>query len=250
MPEHARVVGLALSQAIPCYFSAAKLKHEWMKKGFQQLFRASKTHPRNRRAKPYASQMASQNPNPPISEITPGLFIGDVGSSWNANGLRQHQIKSILSVNDEPTAMWRRASFTSIITQDRRLKMFCLDSSHQDLLVHMRRACEFIETSLAHGGVLVHCVQGVSRSTTFVIAYLMRRDRRGLDEVLADVKLKRKVRPSENFMTQLGLWGQMEYEIWEDEEKKVPKAPYAKLLKEKGLTAVLPPSAAEIAFGF
>ena len=71
----------------------------------------------------------------------------------------------------------------------------------------------------------MHCVQGVSRSAAFVIAYLMRRNRRSVDEVLADVKLRRKVRPSENFMTQLELWGQMEYEIWEDEEKKGPKAP-------------------------
>lgn len=192
--------------------------------------------------------MASKNPNPPISEITPGLFIGDIWSSWGVEGLRKHQIKSILSVNDEPTTMWRNDGFTSIITQDRHLKIFCLDSSHQDLLIHMRQACEFIETSLDHGGVLVHCLQGISRSATFVIAYLMRRDRRSLDEVLADVKLKRKVRPSENFMTQLDLWGQMEYQIWEDEEKKAPKAPYAKLLKDKGLTAVLPKSAAEIAF--
>ena len=113
----------------------------------------------------------------------------------------------------------------------------------------MRRACEFTETSPVHGDVLVHCVQGVSRSATFVVAHLMRRDRRSLDEVLADVELKRIVRRSENFMTQLELWVQMEHKIWEDEEK-VPKAPYAKLLKEKGFTAVLPPSAAEIAFGF
>ena len=78
----------------------------------------------------------------------------------------------------------------------------------------------------------------------------MRRDRRSLEEMLADVKLKRKVRPSENFLTRLHLWSQTEYEVWEDEEgKKVPKAPHAKLLKEKGLTAVLPPGAAEIAFG-
>ena len=114
----------------------------------------------------------------------------------------------------------------------------------------MQRACDFIEASLAHGGVLAHCVQGVSRSTTFVIAHLMRRGRRDLDEVLAVVKLKRKVRPNENFMEQLRLWGEMEYEIWHDEEKKVPKEPYAKLLKEKGLTAVLPKSKAMIAFGF
>lgn len=33
----------------------------------------------------------------------------------------------------------------------------------------------------------------------------MRRERRGLDEVLADMKLKWKVRPSENFKEQLRL---------------------------------------------
>lgn len=73
----------------------------------------------------------------------------------------------------------------------------------------------------------------------FVIAYRMRRGLRGVDKVLAEVKLKRSVRPSENFLIQLNLWGQMEYEVWEEEEK-VPNAPYAKVWKEKGLTAVLP----------
>ena len=183
-----------------------------------------------------------------MSEITPGLFIGDWWSSHRVQGLRQHQIKSILSVNDRPAALWSRDSFTSLINEDRHLKIFCLDSSNQDLLIHMYRACEFIETSLGHGGVLVHCQRGVSRSASFVIAYLMRRDRRSLKEVLADVKLKRKVWPSENFRTQLDLWGQMKYKVWKDEEKKVPKARYAKLLREKGLTAEFK-NAGEIAFG-
>ncbi len=164
--------------------------------------------------------------SPPMSEIVPGLFIGDVGSSWQAEGLQQNHIKSILSVNEETTANWRRDSFTRIVVKDGHLKIFCLDCSRQDLLVHMQRACDFIEASLAHGGVLVHCVRGVSRSTTFVISYMMRRGRCSLDEVLADVKLKRKVRPSENFMEQLKLWGEMEHEIWKDEEKEVPKEPY------------------------
>lgn len=204
--------------------------------------------PMQQEADPQDLQMASKIPDSSISKITPGLFIGNIWSSWRSEGLREHQIKSILSVNDEPTAMWRRDSFTSIITQDRHLKIFCLDSSHQDLLIHMHQACEFIETSLGHGGVLVHCVQGVSRSAAFVVAYLMRRDRRSRDEVLTDVKLKRKVRPSENFMTQLDLWGKMEYNVREDDEKKIPKALYAELIKEKGLTAVFK-SGAEIAFG-
>lgn len=200
-------------------------------------------------ANPHASQMVVKSPNPHLSEITPGLFIGDHWSSTHLPILQQHQIKSILSVNEESSVMWRQPRFISLINQDRHLKIFCLDSSNQDLLIHMHRACEFIETSLAHGPVLVHCQKGISRSTAFLIAYLMRRHRRGLEKVLADVRSKRKVRPSQNFLTQLDLWGQLEYEVWEDEEKKVPRAPYAKLLKEKDLTAVLGPSRAQIAFG-
>lgn len=217
--------------------------------GSEQSDKANQTAPMQEEANPQASQMAVKSPNPHLSEITPGLFIGDLWSSTHLPILEQHQIKSILPVNDESTALWRRIGFTSLITQGRHLKIFCLDSSNQGLLVHMHRACEFIETSLAHGRVLVHCEKGVSRSTTFVIAYLMRRNRRGLDEVLAGVKLKRKVRPSPNFLTQLDLWDQLEYEVWEDEENKVPKAPYAKLLEEKGLTAVLCPTRGQIAFG-
>ena len=198
--------------------------------------------------KDQSPQTPRKPPNPPMSEIVPGLFIGDLHSSWQKEGLQQNNIKSILSVNDESWAHWNREYFTRIISEGRHLKIFCLDSSRQDLLIHLERACDFIEASLAYGGVLVHCSQGVSRSTTFVIAYLMRRGRRGLDEVLADVKLKRKVKPSENFMAQLKLWGEMEYEIWADKEKKVPQEPYAKILEEKDLTAVLPKSKAMIAF--
>ena len=179
------------------------------------------------------------HPNPPISEIIPALFIGNERSSYNVDVFREHQIKSVLSVNDAPLNLWGRERVTAIIIQGRHVKIPCLDSSYRDILIHLRRACDFIETSLAHGGFLVHCEKGISRSTAFVIAYLMRKDRRSRDEVLADVKSKRKVRPSENFMTQLDLWGRMEHDVWENREGKVPKAPYAKLLKEKDLTAVL-----------
>lgn len=196
------------------------------------------------------SQLFAHTPNPRMSEIVPGLFIGDSWSSWHPDGLQQNHIRSVLSVNDAPTANWRRECFTRHVTADRHLKLFCLDNSTQDILFHLQRACDFIEASLPHGGVLVHCEQGVSRSTAFMIAYLMRRERRGLVEVLAEVKLKRRVRPSENFKDQLRLWAVLDYKVWEDEEMKIPKEPYARLVKEKGLTHVLPKSKAEIAFGF
>ncbi len=53
------------------------------------------------------------------------------------------------------------------------------------------------------GRVLVNCVMGRSRSTTFVVAYLMlRRDLRAL-EALSEVRRHRDVRPNDGFLRQL-----------------------------------------------
>ena len=87
----------------------------------------------------------------------------------------------------------------------------------------------------------MHCSEGISRSATFVMAYLMQKERRGVQEVLAEVKEKRKqVRPSENFLAQLEVWRELDYDVWENGDKKVPKAAYAKLLEEKKLTTEIP----------
>jgi len=108
--------------------------------------------------------------------------------------------------------------------------------------------------------VLVHCRMGISRSATVVIAYLMRKTGKPLDEVLQDVQGKRKIKPNPNFMAQLRVWGDVAYHVWDDEDRSVPKEPYrlylgvrAAKLKKKGLTGdeptwpqMPPPSLADI----
>ena len=51
------------------------------------------------------------------------------------------------------------------------------------------------------------------------------------------------MKPNDNFMRQLKVWGEVEYQIWEDEAKEIPKTAYkvfldrrAADLKAKGLT--------------
>ena len=102
----------------------------------------------------------------------------------------------------------------------------------------------FTQTS---GSVLAHCGQGISRSATIVVAYLMRKHHAKAEVVLKEVRKKRKVKPNANFMGQLEIWDQVGYQIWEDADKKLPKEPYRAYLerreadlKAKGLTGTEP----------
>ena len=65
--------------------------------------------------------------------------------------------------------MWARKSFNAQIATRRHTRIWCLDSTIQDLLLRFTQACDFIEESLKHGAVLVHFSGGISRSATFVI---------------------------------------------------------------------------------
>ena len=58
------------------------------------------------------------------------------------------------------------------------------------------------------GGIcLVHCKLGVSRSTTFVIAYLIKYANLTTDEAFAFVKSKRSsIKPNDGFMRQLYMY--------------------------------------------
>ncbi len=80
-----------------------------------------------------------------------------------------------------------------------------LDSPDFDLSACFVECFEFIDDHRRKGhNVLVHCVAGVSRSATIVIAYLMQSQDKDLWQAHDEVrKIRNVIRPNQGFMNQL-----------------------------------------------
>ncbi|KAJ7491025.1 protein-tyrosine phosphatase-like protein [Mycena latifolia] len=79
------------------------------------------------------------------------------------------------------------------------------DSEYDELLIHLPDTCRFIEEALARGGkVLIHCVMGVSRSTTVLSAYLMKTMSLTCAAAISFIKqFRSRVQPNYGFLKQL-----------------------------------------------
>lgn len=77
------------------------------------------------------------------------------------------------------------------------------DTSGEDIISHFERAIAFIKGNDS-GKTLIHCRAGISRSSTIVMAFLMREQRWSLNQAFTFVKSKRKcVAPNFGFLGQL-----------------------------------------------
>ena len=97
-----------------------------------------------------------------------------------------------------------------IMAKEAEKQHFCIDIvdlENEDIMQHFEKTFNFIEEHLQTTNVLVHCMAGVSRSATIVVAYLMRKHGWSLDRSLRAVKDKRpQIRPNDGFLEQLILF--------------------------------------------
>ncbi|CAD8107458.1 unnamed protein product [Paramecium sonneborni] len=130
-------------------------------------------------------------------EIIPNLYLGCLGCALNKKKLLEQNMKYILSACEMPKAPFSQ-DFTSLIININ-------DSIDQDIKSKFNESNAFIENAVnSQQSILVHCFAGKSRSTTFIIAYLIKNHKMTVIEALDLVKSKRPIaQPNAGFMKQL-----------------------------------------------
>ena len=139
------------------------------------------------------------------SSIESRLLLGNAASAANLNVLRRHRVTHVLNATADLPNHFESIDGDAPLY----LRVPVDDSLKADLLKHLDAAVAWIADALkdpfATGKVLVHCQQGVSRSATIVIAFLMRERGLSLEAARARVHQRRWTRPNEAFLSQLKM---------------------------------------------
>ena len=141
--------------------------------------------------------------------ITDLIYLGDRHDAQNKEHLKSLGITHILNTAKQ-LPNYHEGSFEYF-------KINILDKADQDIKSHLNKACAWMKKALSSttrrsgrtipNKVLVHCVAGCSRSTTVVIAYLMKANHVRLREAFHLCRARRPiVHPNEGFRLQLCLY--------------------------------------------
>jgi hypothetical protein len=139
---------------------------------------------------------------PVAVEIVPGVYLGDLAAAESASVLGALGITHVLS------AMRGAVRLPQTPTGTTHHQFPIEDNPFAELAAHLPAATEFIRAALAErpdARVLVHCVQGVSRSAAVVAAYLVVRFGWPVDQAVAHIKSCRPAAdPNFGFVKQVG----------------------------------------------
>ena len=135
-----------------------------------------------------------------MSEILPGLFLGSKVDAMDVNFLTENNITCILNVAKSTYSIYYDESLNIDV-----LKIPLIDHPSENIKIELDLGYSFINLSiLQNRNILVHCVAGISRSSTFVLYYLMKKYNMNLTDALNFSRQKRQIiRPNSGFLKTL-----------------------------------------------
>ncbi|EIN07020.1 phosphotyrosine protein [Punctularia strigosozonata HHB-11173 SS5] len=139
---------------------------------------------------------------PVASEIIPRLYISDISAAENPAVLRALGITHVLSAMRGTVALPPAGSWPLM----RAMQVQLEDNPFAELAAHLPATTAFVREALRDPSarVLVHCVQGVSRSASVVCAFLIAHYGWSPAQAVQYVKSKRaSAEPNFGFVGQL-----------------------------------------------
>ncbi|XP_064601172.1 dual specificity protein phosphatase 3-like [Liolophura sinensis] len=144
-------------------------------------------------------------PDTACDHVHPNIIISEEGIARNISVLRRLKVTHVLNaahgpqefqVNTDP------ATYTK--ARIKFLGVDAMDFQNFQLAPFFEEAAEFISDAVKSGGqVLVHCRQGISRSATLVLAYLMLKEGMRARDAVRAVRDKRNICPNDGFLQQI-----------------------------------------------
>ncbi|KAL4222657.1 dual specificity phosphatase 19 [Mactra antiquata] len=139
-------------------------------------------------------------PDLQVGEVKDNLKFGSQDVAADLETLQKYNITHVLSLG-----MTYHYNFPREITH---VRFDVTDLPETKIFPYFEKIFDFIDEGRKAGCVYVHCNAGVSRASTFVIAYLMQKERKTFKNVFEYVKKNRPcIRPNDGFRSQL-----LEYE--------------------------------------
>jgi hypothetical protein len=131
-----------------------------------------------------------------ISHITDNLFLGSINGASSKDLLKEKSIQIIINITPEQPKYPDDFEYHNIPILD---NPFVKISEHFDETYKLiKKAKE------SNKNVFVHCMAGISRSATIIIAYLMKENKMTLNKAYTFVKEKRRIiEPNFSFYCQL-----------------------------------------------
>jgi protein-tyrosine phosphatase len=123
-----------------------------------------------------------------------GLYVGNITAATNHEMLMSIFLGDLVNGIKAMLTSAVEANFTpdNSVTPN-YLKLPAMDYPAFSLEPYLEQAADFINLSMSLTNVLVHCMAGVSRSVSFVIAYLMKYRKMTFEDALILMRSRRSV---------------------------------------------------------
>ena len=156
-----------------------------------------------------------------INKITDKIYLGDIDGAREINYLKKQGIKYIINLAGTMfSPEYEEGLFV-------RKMIEIMDFPKENIFQYFKECIDFIEKA---DKIYIHCMAGVSRSASIVIAYIMWKEHKNYNEAFAFVKKYRFIYPNFGFVYQLKYFGKLlienkydldkiDFKQFDDEEK-------------------------------